>query len=197
MKKLFIKQIGSRSRRDQRRLALSKRSESNGFGLIEVLISVAIISMFLGGLLAVTASGTKLTISSERRVQAANLARDGMEKVRALRETVWLKDAQEESDCYKLNKPERKVLVESNPNCPLPYALDNANEDDYESINKDQESDGLISIGDLDQTSYARIILIEEIDGGTIRRVTVEVKWKEGTKTKDITAISYLTKWRE
>lgn len=175
------------------------------FGLIEVLISVGILAMFLGGLLALSASGTKLTLSAERRVQAANLARDGMEKVRALWETYNLSDDPfaEPSNCYGFNPPDDKSkhLIRSSGDCKLPYSIKSDNKYGLIDLDHPDVYQDITSLSVLDQFKYAREIFVDSIETGDstkdIRRVTIRVHWKEGVKLKNIQIISYLTNWRE
>ncbi len=61
-----------------------------GFGILEVLISAGILIIVIGGVLALERSAIKSNILSQEKTQAFNLSREGVELVRANRDTKWI-----------------------------------------------------------------------------------------------------------
>jgi type II secretory pathway pseudopilin PulG len=164
------------------------------FGLIEVLISVAIIAMFLGALIGLTASGTKSTLSSENRLQAANLAREGMEMVRQIRDTAylnganWRGGASNDLDgvCWGLASGTNngRRLVYSSP----PSAC---------SFNHPYLASGSENITGY-KIPFRRQIIIDDIPPvpSNLKKITVIITWAESGVSKNIQMISYLSNWQ-
>lgn len=65
-----------------------------GFSLIEVVISGALIATTIGALFAVSAMGTRLTTLGQDRLIASELAREGIEIVRQVRDANYVSDTQ-------------------------------------------------------------------------------------------------------
>jgi len=66
---------------------------SDGFTLIEVMAAVAVLSIGLIGGLTVITKNLSIISGGEDRIIAANLAAEGIELVRNVRDTNWLKGA--------------------------------------------------------------------------------------------------------
>lgn len=64
-------------------------TKSHGFGLVEVLVGVAIISMSLVALFSVYTSYLRVEFGNIRIVKASFLIDEGLEVVRLLRDTSW------------------------------------------------------------------------------------------------------------
>lgn len=62
----------------------------NGFGLIEVLISAAILIVILGALVAIGRMALTNIRVSQERAQATYLAQEGLEVARQIRDTNWV-----------------------------------------------------------------------------------------------------------
>ncbi|MBU4338645.1 prepilin-type N-terminal cleavage/methylation domain-containing protein, partial [Patescibacteria group bacterium] len=63
---------------------------SDGFTLIEVMAAVAVLSIGLIGGLTVITKNLSIISGGEDRIIAANLAAEGIELVRNVRDTNWL-----------------------------------------------------------------------------------------------------------
>jgi prepilin-type N-terminal cleavage/methylation domain-containing protein len=66
-------------------------SSSRGFTLLEGIIAIGVISVGLAGALSLALSNLSSAQGNERRIVAANLAREGIEFVRNQRDSNWLK----------------------------------------------------------------------------------------------------------
>jgi type II secretory pathway pseudopilin PulG len=62
-----------------------------GESLLEILVSTVIIVVILTTVFALIQQGMSVSVSSENRLQAINIAREGIEAVRNIRDTNWLK----------------------------------------------------------------------------------------------------------
>ncbi len=65
-------------------------AQSKGFGLLEVLISIAILVMVSGAAIALQISSTRGSINVKQDVVAYNLAQEAIEQVRQQRDSNWI-----------------------------------------------------------------------------------------------------------
>lgn len=68
-----------------------KFTSSRGFTLLEGIVAIGVISVGLAGALSLALSNLSSAQGNERRIVAANLAREGIEFVRNQRDSNWLK----------------------------------------------------------------------------------------------------------
>ncbi len=66
-----------------------KSSHNTGFGLVEVVIGAAIITLFIGAAISTVAGATRLESDLISKIEAQYLAEEGIEVVRILRDTSW------------------------------------------------------------------------------------------------------------
>ncbi len=71
-------------------LKSKKQANKNGFTLMEVMLSVSILSMGIVASFALISSSMSRFSTSANKIIAINLAQDGMERVRNVRDTNWL-----------------------------------------------------------------------------------------------------------
>jgi hypothetical protein len=118
------------------------RHNHNGFGLLEVLFATSIFILVVAGLVALSRLALRNALLSMHRAQAYNLAQDGLEAVRQIRDTNWIDTVTKEitvtagkewlamvHDCKDPNKAGRPfayapVVPATNPT-PIPSALPN------------------------------------------------------------------------
>ncbi len=70
---------------------MANYSKSSGFTLLEGIVAIGVISVGLAGALSLALSNLSSAQGNERRIVAANLAREGIEFVRNQRDSNWLK----------------------------------------------------------------------------------------------------------
>lgn len=76
---------------DKVRVSISPRpAGSNGFGLLEVLISAAIIALISGATVALATNAVRTGILSGNRTVAHQLSQEGVELVRQMRDTTYV-----------------------------------------------------------------------------------------------------------
>lgn len=68
------------------------RKNKKGQGLVEVIIALGIITTGIVGVLTLTYSSLSASETSIKQIIAANLAREGVEVVRSIRDSNWLSD---------------------------------------------------------------------------------------------------------
>ena len=75
-----------------------KTNYSSGFSLMEVMLSVAILSMGIVASFSLISSSMAKFSSATNKIIASNLAQDGIERVRNVRDTNWLQGWTEPDD---------------------------------------------------------------------------------------------------
>lgn len=94
------------------------------FSLIEVVIAAALVTTALGAIFALTAMTIRLTVVSQERIMASQLAREGLEVVRQIRDTNFARDG-----CLLADQPEKSCaawwrgLTDRSPSQSLPSVL--------------------------------------------------------------------------
>jgi type II secretory pathway pseudopilin PulG len=151
----------------------SERSESRGQGLIEVIVSIALIVIAILGALSLATYSIRAGTQSRERVQAALLAQEGIEIVKNIRDTNWIKG-------YSWNEG-------------FPAASENF----YKASYVDNETGWKIEIGQETgiQGIFTRSIKFPEVSNDKIT-VRCEVSWTDNSGTHTVTAIDYITNWQ-
>lgn len=80
-----------------------KIRKQRGESIIESLIGITIIAVVLGGIGALFSDNIKLNQSNENKVIAINLAREGIEAVRFVRDSNWLIYSNDRRVCWNNN----------------------------------------------------------------------------------------------
>ena len=91
MKKILIHEERSGISKKQDKLAFFDHSGEKGQSVVEVLLAIAIIVMVMVGFLTQSTSNFLTVAESNDRMIAVNLAREGLEIFRHLRDTNWLR----------------------------------------------------------------------------------------------------------
>ncbi len=79
------------------------REKIRGESLIESLIAIAIIVTSLAGIMALFSDNMKTNQSTKNRIVAINLAREGIEAVRYIRDSNWLIYSNNRRVCWNFN----------------------------------------------------------------------------------------------
>lgn len=152
-----------------------------GFTLIEVLIAAAIFVIFAGSIIALFSLNSKNVVVNKHRLEATNLAREGIELVTQIKQTASARGQDWTGGCWKIDVG-TKILVKdnSNPVCdPNTWRLiDGAND----------------SIALPDTIPYTRVINIGDESGA--KKITVTVSWSDYGIDREATEVTYLTKWQ-
>jgi Tfp pilus assembly protein PilV len=154
---------------NNKKFTLSKLNESKGQGLIEVIVSLAIIVVAILGALSLATLTIKAGAQSRERVQAALLAQEGIEIVKNNRDTNWIKIDEGE-------------LIDW-ANLPL------------SQINFPTSTVGLLNgnVGG-DFSKFDRGTTVS--GSGDKKTVTCVVSWTDSGTTHNVTAIDYITNWQ-
>lgn len=71
-----------------------------GNSVIEVVVVIVIITIWLVGAYNILNSWTKLALTTENRIKATNIAREGMEAMQNIRDTNWIKFSSDYTNCW-------------------------------------------------------------------------------------------------
>lgn len=172
------------------------KNYSKGFGLLEVVLAAGILVIVIGATVALGNVAIKNSVISQDRTQAYNLAQEGLEIVRNVRDNAW---------------------IDSDPNTTFASVLTNGGP--YELVLNNGKWALSPTGGDgekiiLGKTEYKRIVNIEspggQVDGllrntynidntenGLLeKRIEVTVEWQEYGVLWQVKSSTLLSDWR-
>ena len=160
------------------------KNKDEGLSLIEVLVSLSFLSLGLIPLFGIIVSSINLSTRIKNNLIAANLAQEGIEVVRAMRDKAWMDDA-----AYDRDLTPGDSLVSWDSNVLTAY--------DPTVYMKVDPNTGIYSqTGGID-TIFKRRINITKIPSSCNCEVGVvsDVTWIEKNQTKEILVESHLLNW--
>jgi len=159
---------------------MKKTSESKGFGIIEIIFAVTIISLAIFGLMQVGNFALRLQSHLKQNLIAENLAIEAMEATKAFKGGDWTSFSG-----LSLGTPYYPVKSGS----PLKWSLTAGSE----TINNFSRQVVLDQVSrDIDDNI---VTSGGAIDTGT-KKVTTTVSWTEQGKSYQVVLTSYLTNWQ-
>lgn len=154
------------------------------FTLMEVIISLAIITTALISIIALIVSSISGISANESKITAFGLAQEGLEIVRSIRDNNWLdykRTAENwrdglEAGIYRVQYNSPALLADSH----IPLRIDGNGFYRYSGI----------------LTKFYRKIIVSDVDGDDNQfKVVVEVSWQEKGRDLTMTAESRLYNW--
>ena len=159
----------------------SNRNIEKGFTLIEALVALVILTIALGPALILSSNLSATASVVRNNLVAANLAQEGVEAVRALRDTNWFNGAAFDNGLadgiYRVEwNSDSLISFGSNP----PLKADN----------------GLYNYSTGTDTIFKRTITLTKVNAAELKVVS-DVVWTErGNRARDISVESHLFNWR-
>ena len=158
-----------------------EKLNSKGFTLIEALVSLVILTVALGPALVLSSNISSTASVIQNNLIAANLAQEGVEVIRALRDASWYNglsfDTGLADGIYRTDW-NSNILITLGSNPPL------------------KVSDGLYNYSSGTETMFKRTITITKINSEELRVVS-DVTWTErGNRTRDVKVESHLFDWK-
>ncbi|MEK7125069.1 MAG: prepilin-type N-terminal cleavage/methylation domain-containing protein [Patescibacteria group bacterium] len=153
-----------------------------GFTLVEVLTALFVLTVGIVPIVAVGFSARRIAVSVEHNLVAAMLAQEGVEVVRAIRDTNWIASAP-----FDAGLADGEYEVVWNSTATMPYA------GRFFSISPV----GIYSYGAGTTTKFQRKISLNK--GSAIDRslkVTSTVFWNEHQSSKSVAIEDHLFNWR-
>lgn len=168
---------------------------NHGQTLIELIVASAVILISLAAFLGMSVSTYSGAVTSQEYVIASNLAREGIELVRNIRDSNFLQENAFNLGLDVMNSPYKvdylSGLVSLNPDCPDENNMYN----DACRLSLDSDNDVFYNhIPQGNQTKYYRIIKITDIDSAHIL-VESWVKWKSKKGEESVNMRADLYDW--
>ncbi|OQA04136.1 MAG: hypothetical protein BWY68_00496 [bacterium ADurb.Bin400] len=204
---------------------MPRRQLKRGFGVLEVLISAAIIAIILGALVSIGRASVASSKLSLQRTQASYLAQEGIEILRQIRDSRWIDgdtrttwdDFMVNADPIIANYLERPVNPVSSLTGTVRYYID-PNNNAYQTWYFNYGSGPLIiklnesavdTTDPFNTTEFSRTVVFSKVggllpDGGEANivasknavKATVIVSWVYNGAAQSVTASEILTNWR-
>ncbi|MCD6284113.1 prepilin-type N-terminal cleavage/methylation domain-containing protein [bacterium] len=169
-----------------------------GFTLLEVIIAIAVISIGLIGILYLVSFSISASSVAKNKLIAANLAQEGIELVRGIRDTNWVQGEDWDTGIEGTGNQRAGIIdyddidgLTSYFN-PPPSDIDECGSNCRVYLKNDfytHDSSGGSS------TNFYRLILLDKISPTQIE-VTCEIKWTERSKSYYLTVKDYLYEWQ-
>lgn len=160
-------------------------ANERGTTLIEALVAILILTLGIIPSFAIILTGNALSSSVRNNIIASNLAQEGTEVVRAIRDTNWFNslpfDVGLSDGAYRIEWNSDTLLSE-NGNPPLKIT-----------------PAGLYNYASGTDTGFRRRIIISKIDPlgcNCELRVITEVTWQERSRARMVRVESHLFNWK-
>lgn len=154
---------------------MRKFNFKNGFGLIEVIVGVAIISVSFLGLMSVANLSFKILQKSSNNIKAGFLLEEGAEAVKIMRDSGWSNISSLSNGVnYYLNFNGATWLTTTTP------------------VYADNIFERKFVLSDVYRDTNDDIATSGAIDTGT-KKITISVSWKEGGNTATQSFSTYIT----
>jgi len=153
-----------------------------GFMIVEVMIAIFIFSLGITGAISLIISGLKVNKLIEKRIVAINLAQEGLEIVRNMRDTNWMIYSENLRSCWNFWENNDDDLVFDGTEAKCQKNNNNQNDHPIGGGNEDE------FIVDFDQSNF-RWILIPEGNFASLNR-SFDVFLQNGFYTHDQTGES-------
>lgn len=159
--------------------------KNKGSTLIEALVALVILSLGLIPALSIVLVANSLSSSIRNNLIAANLAQEGIEVVRAIRDHNWFSGLS-----FDFGFADGTYRVEWNSGFLTPESGDSLLKID---------SQGLYNYSSGVDTTFSRRLLITKVDPGGCNcelKIVSEVRWMEKNRIRTISVESHLFNWR-
>lgn len=172
---------------------MQKIKYNNGFSILEITISIFIISMAFIGLMSLTGQNIQAQYTNENSLIASQLAQEGLELVRNIRDSNWISGQPHYYDNIYKDSDDTYIVAYT----PIgatdfgPDTIDDPGAKLYinSSGNYDHDSSGV-------PTPFYRLITVVTTAKNEYLEVECKVKWNERGKNNEYTAKTLLYAWR-
>src|SRR4030042_4162482 len=147
---------------------LARKSYESGQSLVEAMIALGVAVIVIVALVNLSLISLRSSTVAQNQLTAKNLANQGLEVVRSLRDQDWGNLPPASTEPYYLNS-EKTGLVS----------------DIVEKIDKESGDE-----------FFTRKIFVADVGDDQKKQVTCEVTWSDSSGDKQVAVPTYLTNWR-
>lgn len=155
-----------------------------GFTLVEVITVLFIMSLGLIGILSLIVQNIQSQNYNKNSLIAYQLAQEGVELIRQVRDTNWINDVNFNTSLAAGNYTIDYLNLTPQTAGSDPVVL------------KIDASSGFYSHSVGDDSNFSRLITIEDYDSGNAIRVLSEVLWSDGRKLTSFDVEAILYDWK-
>ncbi len=172
------------------------RKNNKGFSILEVVVAIYIITMGMIGVLALVNQSIQAKYINTNMLVGSQLAQEGLELVRNIRDTNWLKNIDWKicdlagSNCDIVQDNNYGIYIDSNIN----NIIIDATIDSIDNASLYIDSNGFYTHSVAETTAFYRLITVT--DGGDYLVVECQVRWQTSKGNHDYKAVTYLYDWR-
>ena len=180
---------------------LEVKNFNTGFTLLEIIIAMFIVTVGMGGVFGIVQRSFTIMSVSESRLVAANLAQEGLEIIRNVRDTNWIEGSSWDDGLsagdWEVQYDDAKAQFISPPVPPVAQCAVPCN---YDNMNFLHIDNGfykyLIPAVPNQQTRFKRRVTISDKTADSMK-ITVDVIWKErGGVEYNYTVYHWLYDWK-
>lgn len=155
---------------------------SRGFTLVEALVALVVLTIALGPSLILTTNINSTAVVVKNNLIAANLAQEGIEVIRGIRDTNWF----DGDPSFDTGLADGTYRVEWNSDAVIALGANPPVKED----------NGLYNYSTGNNTIFRRTISILKVNASELRIIS-EVTWEEkGARAKSAMAESHLFNWK-
>lgn len=147
----------------------TRKSYESGQSLVEAMIALGVAVIVIVALVNLSLVSLRSSTVAQNQLTAKNLANQGLETVRSLRDQDWANLPATSTNPYYLNS-DKTGLVDS----PV------------EKIDKEATAD-----------FFTRKIFVADVGDDQKKQVTCVVEWDDSTGQQQVAVSTYLTNWRQ
>jgi len=163
-------------------------NSSKGFTLVETLVALVILTVALVPILTLSSSASRVSISLQDNLISSGLAQEGVEVIRAIRDTNWFN-----GNPFNLGLGSDTIGVSTDYRVEWNSTSNNLSSIGTQPLNL---NNGRYTYSGGSITKFSRTITITKINAGELRVVS-QVTWQSRYSiSKSVTAESHLFNWK-
>ncbi len=168
-----------------------------GFTFVEVLVSLFILTLGVGGAFAVIRTITMGTNVNNSRLTASYLGQEGVEVIRNIRDTNWLQSRADGSVSWDDGIREGDWQVDYNTETLRNTSFENCGGSNcmhYNGRKLNRDSNGFLSYSPGTSTPFRRMVSIDKLGSDRIE-VSVTVMWDERNRSHSVEVTEIIQNW--
>lgn len=169
----------------------NKLKRQFGFSILEVIIAILIISIGMIGVLSLITQNIQVQYIGKNDLIASQLAQEGLELVRNIRDENWLVGAG--GDTWKSGNGDANMNIVQDGGYAIDYSGVIVDVDSIDNAGLKIDAADFYAHGAGQATAFYRLITV--VDNAEYLEVESKVRWKERGRTHDYTIKTLLYNW--